>query len=544
MRGVVIGVLGSVLAALAQQPQEIGAVLVPAGPIEDIPADVVLQTGHSGPVTALAFSPAGDALASASDDGTVRLWNPATGRMRLRLDGGSALRTLAFSPDGGALAAGGDDHTIRIWNLAGKLRATLVGHDEIVTAVAFSPDGKRLISAGGGVWGDGIGDVRLWDAASGRLLRVVLSRAMGVTSVAFTADGAGMRVTTVEGDMDIRRTVGTYDTNSGELLDSQTDRTIDPQAWSPGGAWVVTAKQPSGAVEVRDSRSGVLKGSVAISGWEFDKFAVSPDGNLLAAGSRTSRIQVLKVSTGRPLTTIAPFSALLLEFTPDGKRLISYNQGAAPLEAHVWDLASRQEVPSSVPPLAIPAPLTVSSPGGRLTAKPGGTAFTVFDAVLHKPIRSFNPGEYVSAIAFSPDAAVVVCGTRAPMRVKTTPGPGRLPFEPPAGKTAVLAAWEIATGRQIFSVPAGHWVSAVAFTPDGASLLVASGEVTATADRVLQLDPRTGRRIATRLPRVDAAAAAAFSPDGQWLAATPQGVEAGIKLWKLPATTGGSTGRR
>lgn len=116
------------------------------------------MNGHTAEVTSLSFSRDGKTLASASEDGTVRVWDTATGHPRRTIAAAHAggATSVAVAPDGKHVASGGKDKTVKLWSVAtGQLAQTLSGHTEELRHVRFTGDGQTLVSATNGT-------IRVW----------------------------------------------------------------------------------------------------------------------------------------------------------------------------------------------------------------------------------------------------------------------------------------------------------------------------------------------------------------------------------------------
>ena len=253
--------------------------------------EVAAWEGHDcNVVDAGGFSPDGRLLATASWN-EIKLWDVAS-RGELAVMEGHAISSrvweMAFSPAGDILASASSDRTVRLWDVARQEEtAVLEGHDGRVNSVAFSPDGTTVAS------GAGDNTVRLWDAASRKQIAVLEGHAKRVNSVAFSPDGA---ILASSGSTDA--TVRLWDVASRQpfsTYDNRPYRYVRSVAFSPDGAILAISANPARVVLWDVVTEEIIETLTSLGGGA-QPIAFSPDGRLLAGPSAFGRIELWDTS--------------------------------------------------------------------------------------------------------------------------------------------------------------------------------------------------------------------------------------------------------
>jgi WD40 repeat protein/beta-lactamase regulating signal transducer with metallopeptidase domain len=473
-----------------------------------LPAGVLTRLGttrlrHAADVTFVSFGPDGKTLVTAARDGTVRLWELATGKevRRFTRPKGGAAKPVKGGIDAMMLMAGQND--------ASSFR------------VAFAPGGKTLAAAGGNL-------IQLWEVATGKELHTIHGPGGGLGGLLFSPDGRTLVGRTQNGTLFLWSTETGKEIRQIKPPPRKADNTIvfavggggggadaPGLAFTPDGKILAAAGTDNqqakavSSVKLWDIATGQETLRIkAPGGVRVSAVAVSQDGKLLAFGGGGA-VHLCDLATGgkevRQLK-VADGGVPTLVFSPDGKTLAVRGRNQ---KLRVWETETGRELYQVSE--AVPAP----RPTGGLVFIAGG--FT-------------NPE--ARALAISPDSKQVAAASGSTVRIWDTATGRELPLlgghrrTPTAitvardGKTLltwgadrVIRRWDAATGRELGTFPAPLRSTLAAFTADGGIAALAN------EDGTIRLhDPATGRELHRLKAHPGGAAALAFAPDGKVLA--------------------------
>jgi RNA polymerase sigma factor (sigma-70 family) len=523
---------------------------------DPLPARAVRRIGtgrlrHADNVNSVMYSSDGKVLASGSKDGTVRLWEAATGKPLALLDTGEqTITSVAIAPDGKTLAAGSLDQTIWLWEVAsGKVVHRLRGHDDGVWSVAFASDGQTLASTGG----ENDRTIRLWNVTTGQEIRQLKGHLDLVYTVAFSPDGKML----ASGSKD--RRVRLWHVAGGKEI-----RELDGHfggafsvAFSPDGKTLAAAAGDQ-TLRLWDIAGGKqLWHQLVGKGWgPVWSVAFAPDGKTLATGGWDNSIRLWEPATGKEIRELKGHRSIVscVAFSPDGRTLASGSgnwriTGEGDNTIRLWDVARGEEIRRPEGHQCALTSVGFTPDGKTLASASMDSSIHLWEAATGKVIRTFlcvpSPnsapdktrpwGSPIWGMVFSSDAKhLAACGADKTVQLlELATGNGRrlwghqdmvwrADFSPDgkflatASRDKTIRLWDVANGREVRCL-LGHreWVIHVSFSPDGQTLASVC-----EAGNVRFWEAATGRelRTLTLTKQKDSVSAVAFSPDRKILA--------------------------
>ncbi|KAL4732911.1 hypothetical protein BDV11DRAFT_210618 [Aspergillus similis] len=425
--------------------------------------------GDDWPLENLVFSPDGETLASASLDGTIRLWDVSEQALRdLALSEDttetllSPVRAIAFSPDGKTVATS-RDCTIRLWSQEGVCQRVLEGHEGDVLDVAFSRDGLTLAS------GSEDTTLRLWDPTTGANLKTLDDRSGSVDRVAFTLNGKSVVSESSYGQLAIRN----VETGAVEEVWRVAHPQVHATAFSPDGKKI--ALGTSFHLRIQDAVTGQIDASAELPD-DPTSIAFSCNSTLVAVGCGHDGLFLYDLASGicRPIQECTDLA------TATPKRVI------------IWDLeslAALRTIEDCKGPIAFP-------PDGNIliTGQEDGLA-AIWDPCTGTKQRNMDAVSLM-CVAFSLDGNIMATGSadgsvrlwdrRADFTLLATLTGHTgicetLAFSPDASTLAsnsddeTLRLWDVASAAQRHILLERHTSQAIAFSADGQTILSSSG---------------------------------------------------------------------
>jgi WD40 repeat protein len=445
--------------------------------------------GHDYRVNSISVSQDNKVIASASDDGTIRLWNLDGVFLKpLNLPGKPIVSSVNFSPDGKLIVSGSDDSTINLWTREGDFIKSLKGHTEGVNSVSFSPDGKAIASASRDR------TIKLWNL-EGDVLKV-LNVGDWVNSIRFSPNGKTLVSGTENGMIQL------WDLN-GNLLNSWQayEYKVYSVNFSPDGKNIASTGGDR-TIKLWNSNGKLLRTFRGHKD-EVQSVSFSHNGKNIASASKDKTIKIWNLN-GILLRTLQGHNDTVtsISFLDNDKMLVS---GSSDNTVRLWNFNER-----SINTLPDDDEInTVSfSPNSQTfvsASKAGAVKIWNRDTTLLKTLTQPDPkliSDLIKSIVFSPNGKFIISADGTTLKIMTLDG-------------TLLKTLE---GHQDI-------VNSISMSSD--NKLIAS----ASEDRTIKIWSINGNLLKTLEGHTNSVNSVSFSPNGKWIVSSGKDNE--IKLWNL-----------
>lgn len=291
------------------------------------PDDIAILRGSQQPVYAVAFTDDGRRVLTGGHDGTVRLWNIASGQQE-RLIGlhGNWVWSVAAMPNSPIVASASHDGTVRIWNYETGDRVATIPVDGRAWSLAFSADASQLyVGTDKGVVVITTGS---WTTFTNNVVDLG-----PVYSLSLSSDGTLIGV--AEGNKATVRTLPGFAIRTTCIAPSQTG-SVYAVALSPNGSRIVTGGADF-TVRLFNGQSGLEIASRPPTIGSVLALQYSPDGNTILVGGGDGTAKILNATSLAINSSLAGHSGLVYasRFSKDGKRVVT---GSTDFTARVWNI--------------------------------------------------------------------------------------------------------------------------------------------------------------------------------------------------------------